>query len=134
MRGLRGEYSAMKFEIEFIVPDRQAPQAGGRLRQRRFAGGQSMVIPHRRVFRVELLLHIRKETARIAEVELRIRLVRRKPAIARVEHGTGWAAAMVANAVEVHHLRGPGIVLAGVGKRLGHIDRLNRHCCSHAGK
>src|ERR1700760_2742297 len=118
MGRLRGVDAAMVFEVEFVFPSGDAKRAvcGGR---RCVAFGDRVVVPGGGV-RVEVFFYA-------GEVVLRgvvahgwdgffIFTPGGDPVVSLVEHGSGGAAAVIADAVEVEHLGGAGVAVGGLGE------------------
>ena len=124
--GLRGEDAAMIFEIEIARPRRNRNLAGN-CGRRRVALGDGLVVP-RRALRRNLLFNRSEERLRETEFVFGNDVVFAiggfaLPVEAFVEDGAGGSAAVVADAVEVHHLGRAGRELAPLHQVVGLAQR-----------
>ncbi len=103
--GLRRHHAAMVFKVQLVVPHGQAEFAGRRHGQAAAAAGQHFVVPDGSVFGIELGFDTGKKILCRTEFHLRNPPPRVGPMNAAVEHGARGAAAVVADAVQVHHER-----------------------------
>ena len=115
MIGLRSENAAMVFEIQFIVPGRQADHTGRGRRQLGCAAGNRLVIPDRRMRRIQLPFNVGKISLRHTEKSLGINHLGVGPAYSGVEHGARRAAAVIANPKKMHHFGQARVAFARLG-------------------
>ena len=142
--GLRGHHAAVILKVKFALPGRNRYLARGRRGRRRVALGDGVVIPHLR-FGCDLVFELREIALCGAELHGGHNHVGVCPVVAFVEHSARGSAAVVANAVEIHHVaqtrrvgarnrevaREPhgiqivvGVIVREVGEHLAAIGRL----------
>ncbi len=121
--GLGGEDAAVVFEIELVLPGGDGHFAGGWSGQLVLALGHDDVVPGGRVG-VDLFFDRGEVGLRDAELVFGHDFVGVAPVIALVEDGAGRAAAVVADAVEVHHVGHAGRAFARDGEVSGEADRV----------
>src|SRR5580698_1356656 len=108
--GLRSEDATVVFEVEFVLPRRDADLAGGWCCECGVSDRERAVIPRRRARR-DLLLDALEVGERCAELFTGSDFVGLHPVQSLIEHGARWSAAMVADAEEIHHVAHAGSLL-----------------------
>src|SRR4029077_1070828 len=98
-----------------IVPYRETEFACGRNRKARVAIRHHLVVPRGSMLGIEFSLDLGEETLRRAEVHSGSNPVGTGPVQAAIKHAARRAAAVVADAVEVHHEWRAGVEFSGDG-------------------
>ena len=126
--GLCGEYSAVVFEIELVIPGGNANRASGGCGKCSVAGRECAVVPGWRVRR-NFLLNALQIGERSAKLLFRADFVGFHPVQTLVEHRARGTATMVTDAEEIHHVAHARSLLCGGGKITGEANRINILIC-----
>ena len=113
----------MMLKVEFVVPGGNGDIARGGGRQGVRFVCHCLVIPNGRT-RVELLLDVIEEALCGAKLHARDHPIVDSPIGALVQHGAGWAAAVIAHAVQIHQLEQAGCQGPRLDQIIGQPDRI----------